>query len=132
MDRSAPAVRRGNIYCAPWCGCGCLFVDYQKRCDDTAELAALLGSGWEARVWENCGWHGEVSCGAARVSVPGRNSRSLYGIGVWNIAGPHVYSRETDDKQRIASLVRECLAEAESALADEAEKLAPIKAWAAA
>lgn len=58
MDRTPKRV--GKIYCSPACGMGCThqaFVRVSKLAND---LAAELGEGWQAEVWENLGWHWRV------------------------------------------------------------------------
>lgn len=59
----------GGIYCAPRCGCGCTRAEYDSAVTKGNELAARLGDGWEARVWENGGWNHEACNGVARVTV---------------------------------------------------------------
>ena len=55
---SSVAVRKGSIYCAPFCGMGCTFAAFSKATKSGAKLAKVLGSDdWEPRVWENMGWH---------------------------------------------------------------------------
>lgn len=49
-------VRRGAVYCAPACGLGCKFSDYEKVCRDAARLSEALGPAWQPVVWENLGW----------------------------------------------------------------------------
>ena len=53
--------RRGPIYCAPACGGGCTYVAFAKATKTAAKLAARLGRGWEAEVFENLGWHFNVN-----------------------------------------------------------------------
>ena len=66
---SRPAVLSGDVFCAPWCGCGCKKSAFDQATAEAETLAARMGDGWEARVWENGGWHYEVSKGAARITV---------------------------------------------------------------
>ena len=57
---SLPARRRGDIYCAPWCGGGCTWAEHEAARERAEALAKRLGPGWKTRVWENLGWHSEV------------------------------------------------------------------------
>lgn len=50
-------VRRGAIYCAPFCGYRCTWAAFQKATRDAQALCKRLGKGWQPRVWENLGWH---------------------------------------------------------------------------
>lgn len=54
-------VLSGRVYCSPACGFGCSLRQYEERHRQGAELAAKLGRGWKARIWENMGWHYCVS-----------------------------------------------------------------------
>jgi len=75
------AVRRGAIYCAPACGCGCTHAAFLKANADAARLCAELdrttAKGWTPRVWENCGWHHSAisACGRIKVHPFGDGSR---------------------------------------------------------
>lgn len=76
--RWAP-VRRGRIYCSPGCGFDCTYAEYKKQCEIANTLAARLGGsaeGWEPRVWDNLGWHHEVTKASMTVSFDG----SLYHV----------------------------------------------------
>jgi hypothetical protein len=53
----------GGIYCSPRCGGGCTKAKYDRATKDAAVLCARLGDGWHPRVWENLGWHWEVTKG---------------------------------------------------------------------
>lgn len=64
---------RGEIYCAPACGCGCTKAAFDKATADAAALAARMGDGWVPRVWENLGWHYEVIKGCAELHPPERD-----------------------------------------------------------
>lgn len=58
LDREP--VRRGPVYCAPWCGGGCTHVAFVSVTKAAAALAKRMGKGWKPRVWENLGWHYSV------------------------------------------------------------------------
>lgn len=67
-DRYAlPAILRGSVYCAPWCGAHCTKAAYDRAVVDADALAARLGDGWSPRVSENMGWHYEATKGIVRV-----------------------------------------------------------------
>ncbi len=78
-----PAIRRGDLYCADWCGCGCTWAEYNQACNEAAALAKRLGSGWKPRVWENGGWHYEVIRGVCEV----KPSRRRLGGDLWTVDG---------------------------------------------
>lgn len=63
IDRWKP-VRKGATYCAPACGCGCTWAEFQKATKSARALCRQLGAGWEPDVWENGGWHYMVAKGA--------------------------------------------------------------------
>jgi hypothetical protein len=62
-------VRRGAVYCAPFCGGGCTWAAYQKAVADADALVKKLGDGWKAEVWENLGWYFCAMKGVMRVSM---------------------------------------------------------------
>jgi hypothetical protein len=62
--------RSGNIYCAPACGWGCKWKDYQRAKTRAEKLCKQLGNGFEPRVWENFGWHGSAVLGQIQVYLP--------------------------------------------------------------
>lgn len=56
------AVRKGAVYCAPACGRGCTWDEYQATVKAAATLVKTLNqmdvlAAWQLRVWENMGWH---------------------------------------------------------------------------
>lgn len=54
------AVRRGDKFCAPWCGRGCTWAEYSravKKADALVKKLNAIGGKWKPRVWENLGWH---------------------------------------------------------------------------
>lgn len=61
--------RRGNVYCAPFCGRGCTVKEHEAAVAGAATLVKRLGKAWKPRVWENLGWHySAVSpCGQVKV-----------------------------------------------------------------
>jgi len=50
-------VRNGMIYCSPACGGHCTLAAWELAWSRGRALAARLGVGWNAVVWENLGWH---------------------------------------------------------------------------
>jgi hypothetical protein len=50
-------VRSGDKYCAPFCGRGCTWQEFERATKAAADLAAKCGPGFEPEVWENLGWH---------------------------------------------------------------------------
>jgi hypothetical protein len=56
--------RVGRFFCSPACGARCTWKAYEKAVVDSEQLAAKLGDGWAARVWENMGWHWELTKGS--------------------------------------------------------------------
>jgi hypothetical protein len=70
-----------NRYCAPACGRGCTWQEYQHAVASADELVKQMkGSGWEPVVWENIGWHWKIVSGPVQVH-PG-----YYG-GFWCMIG---------------------------------------------
>ena len=63
------AVRRGAIYCAPFCGGKCTWAEFQLATKRAEALCKKLGSGWEPRVHENLGWHSGVVYAGGYMSV---------------------------------------------------------------
>lgn len=80
MARSWNPVRRGRVYCAPACGCGCTYAEYRQAVKDAAAAARELGEGWEAVVHENLGWHAAAKhvAGWLRVTVNRIGNRPMF------------------------------------------------------
>lgn len=79
-EKDYKAVRRGEIYCAPFCGHNCTYAEYlaaQARAD---VALSELGPGWKARIWEGFGWHASVidSSGHIRINIYAYGSGSRY------------------------------------------------------
>jgi hypothetical protein len=72
------AIRRGAIYCAPACGGGCTWHEYELAVERADILCKHMGSGWTPRVWEKLGWHYETisPCGRIKVS-PSEGNKPL-------------------------------------------------------
>jgi hypothetical protein len=58
-------------YCSPRCGGGkwCRREWYEAAVRNAETLATRMGEGWQAKVWENLGWHYSVTKGAATIHV---------------------------------------------------------------
>ena len=59
----------GKIYCSSACGRGCTLAEYEAAVKASEELAKHLGEGFEPRVWENLGWHWEVTGCNGRLKI---------------------------------------------------------------
>lgn len=59
----------GDVFCSPLCGFKCKKADFDRATEQANNLVGQLGTGWRARVWENCGWHFDVKKGDATVSL---------------------------------------------------------------
>lgn len=57
MALSWKPVLRGAEYCAPACGRHCTKKEYDLAKARAKALVKRLGRTWEARIWENLGWH---------------------------------------------------------------------------
>lgn len=102
----------GGIYCAPWCGCNCTRAEYDRAVKEAGALAAILGDGWEPRVWENIGWHYSANKGVAQVSpnikhTAIRHEWTVYGYtAFFGGAHPIISSAETP-KDALAIAIRD-------------------------
>lgn len=71
-DRWTP-IRNGLLYCAPACGAGCTYAEYQAAVNKAEALKKKcekeIGGKWEIRVHENLGWHWSVIAPEINVSV---------------------------------------------------------------
>lgn len=61
-------IRRGT-YCSPACGFNCTWKAHQDAVAAANRLVTRLGKGWSKRVWENAGWHWEVTDSTCRLTV---------------------------------------------------------------
>jgi hypothetical protein len=64
-----PRHQPGGVYCSRRCGCRCTRAEYDNAVSEGAALAARLGEGWEADVWENGGWNYRAKNGVAEVTI---------------------------------------------------------------
>lgn len=68
--KSWEPVRKGAIYCAPACGHGCTWAEYQDALARAKKVCEELGEGWEPDLSENMGWFASVRRGSVRISLP--------------------------------------------------------------
>jgi hypothetical protein len=97
-------LQRGRVYCSPLCGHMCSRKDYDEAVAAASKLAILLGAGWRGRVWENMGWHYEVTKGVCEISAHtsgGRTTYSFYFNGAVRIG--LVNSKHTNPKALFAA-----------------------------
>lgn len=87
-ERYTP-VRRGAIYCSPFCGHGCTWAKHQAAVKAAKALCKVLGKGWTPRVWENLGWHYEALFGEP---VPGSHNVALIEVAVHHYNGVADYT----------------------------------------
>lgn len=62
-------IRKGDVFCSPGCGGGCLRKDYEFVVAKSKRLAVDLGPGWEPNVFENMGWYWTVENKKLHLSV---------------------------------------------------------------
>lgn len=79
------AVRRGDIFCSPRCGCGCTYAAFERAQREADGLAKLCGPGWRAVVWENSGWHYKVTMGVCTIHTSLHPANTI--AGTWVVAG---------------------------------------------
>lgn len=61
-----------NRYCAPACGRGCTWSEYQNAVASADKLVKRLrGAGWKPLVFENLGWHWQAVSGPVQVYPSG-------------------------------------------------------------
>lgn len=61
-DHGWTPVLKGRIYCSPRCGGGCTKAEHDMaHREANATLRKLKTRGWEVRVWENIGWHWQLT-----------------------------------------------------------------------
>lgn len=82
-----PVSKPGGIYCSPACGCNCKRKDYDQAVRSSEVLANYLGKGWKPYVWENMGWHYNVSKGCVNVHASKDGSYTAYFNGLHQFIG---------------------------------------------
>lgn len=68
MSKRWTPVKNGRIYCSPGCGAGCTHKEYERAVSKSERLQKRMGPGWKTRVWENLGWHYELTQGPISLS----------------------------------------------------------------
>jgi len=112
----------GGIFCAPWCGANCTKREHDRAQKEAYKLAlrmqqAYPGVKWVTRVWENLGWHYQISGGAFEVHVMkdrnipgGRHCWRILSYSAWLQTSPQIIG---DDKATPEVAVQDLLAKAE-------------------
>lgn len=105
-------VRRGLYYGSAGCCHArlCTVMAFDQASTEARQLCAHLGAGWEPRVWENLGWHYEVSL------TSGENTIHVYPVtdgshtrGGWKVSGYSAsfnYQRWHDDKTPEGAVIK--------------------------
>ena len=63
QELSWTPMRSGARYCAPACGRGCTYTEYEAAKAVADSIVAELGGAWLPRVEENLGWFGSAWTG---------------------------------------------------------------------
>jgi|GEM_PF-6727060 hypothetical protein len=83
-------IRKGEIYCSPACGGDCTHAEFLKANRDAEALIKKcgkeVGGKWEKRVFENLGWHFEVSLVGGDLTV--RQSGKTYSVSSHKYGSP--------------------------------------------
>lgn len=117
--------RKDKIYCAPACGRGCTFAEYQRAQKDAKKLLAKMrGKGWKIRVHENLGWHYQVYYGGMNVYASGSGGRKYWvlfnthdGIGAGDMRWSNSGHYSSDPNKAVAAVLRRAKKEAKKDLA---------------
>lgn len=73
-----------GLYCAPACGRGCTWDEYQEATRQAEALCRRLGPGWKSVVHENLGWHWKAVFEDGRVQLHyDRQGRSYTAFLTW-------------------------------------------------
>lgn len=88
IEPSWAAVRSGERYCAPACGLGCTFAEFEEAHRKANAWAEELGEGWVPVVHENLGWHWSVQRGPIKLQNEYRN----YPSNRWSTTGTGMFS----------------------------------------
>lgn len=70
-------VRDGDRYCSSACGRGCTYAEYRAATERARDLAQKL-RGWTVDVWENLGWHSEITSPCGRLHVYTEPAQKTY------------------------------------------------------
>lgn len=89
-----------EAYCSPACGADCGFAAFERATSEAKLLAARMGEGWEAEVWENFGWHFRANRGVASVAphIEGSALDGHYSITEWSCSVNSVLQAFADAK----------------------------------
>ena len=83
MSLSWEAVRNGDTYCAPACGAGCTWKEFQRVTKLAKALAEKcnkeVGGEWETNIHENLGWFYSVTLKEGNITIYERQGQ--YSIG---------------------------------------------------
>lgn len=74
--RAQGPVRRGAVYCSPWCGYNCTHAAYLEAHRKAKALCAKLGKGWTPVVHENLGWHYRATFMDGRLNMHEHHDKS--------------------------------------------------------
>lgn len=116
---SAKPIRRGDIYCARWCGGNCTWAAYQLAKERAAKLCKRMGDGWKPRVWENLGWHYMVfsACTRLRVCPSHHGNRISYSAFIGDTDGVCAGGRWVEHGKTPQSAIKKVIAKAKADLA---------------
>jgi hypothetical protein len=69
MTKKEMQTHETEIFCDPRCGKGCTRAEHDRIVSIVGEVKAMCGDGWGHRIWDNLGWHYEVTspCGRLRI-----------------------------------------------------------------
>ena len=93
-------VSNGNTYCAPFCGRGCTYSEFDIATAEANQLVIELGEGWKSRVWENLGWHYEAKKSFASV-IKHRDKYTCY----FNTPQKQFISQSSDAKSAVSKCI---------------------------
>lgn len=74
-------IRRGTIYCAPFCGAKCTWAAFQDATKKAKILARTLGPGWKPQVNENMCWYWGATKGVMKVYASNNHGGSKGSVG---------------------------------------------------
>lgn len=116
LDRWTP-VLNGEIYCSSACGGRCKKREYDRAVFDShallQEVPESIRGNWQARVWENLGWHFSIVCGDASITKSRGGTYMLY----WNMPHGQILERGTS----IGELIFDARASASARIAEMTE-----------
>lgn len=123
MTKGWTPIRKGRYYCSPACGGKCTHKDYRIAKEEAASAVKLLGPKWKSRVWENLGWHWEVTQGKVQIFKGGIVRSADYHC-IINFDSPNFsYSSCSNDLQSLAVDAATFLIEAGTSITNEGRSL---------